>query len=133
MWFPCSKIVGQCFQLNLENENDVEFTTDFNLVITANLDIEVSPNVIYINKGKADTYKLGYAVDKKYIDVKSTGKKVSYSKDVTWNFVSSKVGADEEYDALDVNKIANEITIKSNGYNGYVAVTATYAPTCLAI
>lgn len=109
-----------------KNENDVEFTTDFNLVITANLDIEVSPNVIYINKGKADTYKLGYAVDKKYIDVKSTGKKVSYSKDVTWNFVSSKVGADEEYDALDVNKIANEITIKSNGYNGYVAVTATY-------
>ena len=109
-----------------KNENDVEFTTDFNLVITANLDIEVSPNVIYINKGKADTYKLGYAVDKKYIDVKSTGKKVSYSKDVTWNFVSSKVGADEEYDALDVNKIANEITIKSNGYNAYVAVSASY-------
>ena len=109
-----------------KNENDVEFTTDFNLVITANLNIEVSPNVIYINKGKADTYKLGYAVDKKYIDVKSTGKKVSYSKDVTWNFVSSKVGADEEYDALDVNKIANEITIKSNGYNAYVAVSASY-------
>lgn len=110
-----------------KNENNVEFTTDFNLVITANLDIEVSPNVIYINKGKADTYLLGYAVDRNYIDVKSTVKKVSYSDKVSWNFVSSKVGADvEENDALDINKIANEITIKSNGYNGYVAVTATY-------
>ncbi len=109
-----------------KDENNVEFTTDFNLVITADLDIEVSPNVIYINKGKADAYLLGYAADRNYIDVKSTVKKVSYSKNVTWNFVSSKVGADEEYDALDINKIANEITIKSNGYNGYVAVTATY-------
>lgn len=109
-----------------KDENKVEFTTDFNLVITADLDIEVSPNVIYINKGKADAYLLGYAADRNYIDVKSTVKKVSYSKNVTWNFVSSKVGADEEYDALDINKIANEITIKSNGYNGYVAVTATY-------
>ena len=109
-----------------KDENDVEFTTDFNLVIKADLDIEVSPNVIYINKGKADAYLLGYAADRNYIDVKSTVKKVSYSKNVTWNFVSSKVGADEEYDALDINKIANEITIKSNGYNGYVAVTATY-------
>lgn len=110
-----------------KNENNVEFTTDFNLVITANLDIEVSPNVIYINKGKADKYLLGYAVDRNYIDVKSTVKKVSYSDKVSWNFVSSKVGADvEENDALDINKIANEITIKSNGYNGYVAVTATY-------
>lgn len=109
-----------------KDENDVEFTTDFNLVIKADLDIEVSPNVIYINKGKADAYLLGYAADRNYIDVKSTVKKVFYSKNVTWNFVSSKVGADEEYDALDINKIANEITIKSNGYNGYVAVTATY-------
>lgn len=109
-----------------KDENDVEFTTDFNLVIKADLDIEVSPNVIYINKGKADAYLLGYAADRNYIDVKSTVKKVSYSKNVTWNFVSSKVGADEEYDALDINKVANEITIKSNGYNGYVAVTATY-------
>lgn len=109
-----------------KDENKVEFTTDFNLVITADLDMEVSPNVIYINKGKADAYLLGYAADRNYIDVKSTVKKVSYSKNVTWNFVSSKVGADEEYDALDINKIANEITIKSNGYNGYVAVTATY-------
>ena len=90
------------------------------------MDIEVNPNTIYINKGKADAYLLGYAVDKNYIDVKSTVKKVSYSDKVSWNFVSSKVGADEEYDALDINKIANEITIKSNGYNGYVAVTTTY-------
>lgn len=109
-----------------KDENNVEFTTDFNLVITADLDIEVSPNVIYINKGKADAYLLGYAADRNYIDVKSTVKKVSYSKNVTWNFVSSKVGADEEYDALDINKIANEITIKSNGYNGYIAISATY-------
>lgn len=109
-----------------KDENNDEFSTDFNLVITANLDIEVNPNTIYINKGKADDYLLGYAVDKNYIDVKSTVKKVSYSDKVSWNFVSSKVGADEEYDALDINKIANEITIKSNGYNGYVAVTATY-------
>lgn len=109
-----------------KDENKVEFTTDFNLVITADLDIEVSPNVIYINKGKADAYLLGYAADRNYIDVKSTVKKVSYSKNVTWNFVSSKVGADEEYDALDINKIANEITIKSNGYNAYVAVSASY-------
>lgn len=110
-----------------KDENDVEFTTDFNLVIKADLDIEVSPNVIYINKGKADAYLLGYAADRNYIDVKSTVKKVSYSKNVTWNFVSSKVGADvEENDALDINKIANEITIKSNGYNAYVAVSASY-------
>lgn len=109
-----------------KDENNDEFSTDFNLVITANLDIEVNPNTIYINKGKADAYLLGYAVDKNYIDVKSTVKKVSYSDKVSWNFVSSKVGADEEYDALDINKIANEITIKSNGYNGYVAVTTTY-------
>lgn len=109
-----------------KDENNDEFSTDFNLVITANLDIEVNPNTIYINKGKADAYLLGYAVDKNYIDVKSSVKKVSYSDKVSWNFVSSKVGADEEYDALDINKIANEITIKSNGYNGYVAVTATY-------
>ena len=110
-----------------KDENSDEFSTDFNLVITANLDIEVNPNVIYINKGKADTYKLGNAADRNYIDVKSTGKKVSYSDKVSWNFVSSKVGSDvEENDALDINKIANEITIKSNGYNGYVAVTATY-------
>lgn len=109
-----------------KDENNVEFTTDFNLVITANLEVEANPNTIYINKGKADAYLLGYATDRKYIDVKSTGKKVSYSKNVTWNFVSSKVGADEEYDALDINKIANEITIKSNGYNAYVAVSASY-------
>lgn len=110
-----------------KDENSVEFTTDFNLVVTANLDIEASPNTIYINKGKADAYLLGYSADRKYIDVKSTVKKVSYSDKVSWNFVSSKVGADvEEDDALFTNKIANEITIKSNGYNGYVAVSATY-------
>lgn len=110
-----------------KDENSVEFTTNFNLVVTANLDIEASPNTIYINKGKADAYLLGYSADKKYIDVKSTVKKVSYSDKVSWNFVSSKVGADvEEDDALFTNKIANEITIKSNGYNGYVAVSATY-------
>lgn len=110
-----------------KDENNVGFTTNFNLVITANLNIEASPNTIYINKGKADAYLLGYATDRKYIDVKSTVKKISYSNKVSWNFVSSKVGTDvEESDALFTNKIANEITIKSNGYNGYVAVTATY-------
>lgn len=109
-----------------KDENNVEFTTNFNLVITANLEVEANPNTIYINKGKADAYLLGYA-DRNYIDVKSTVKKVSYSDKVSWNFVSSKVGSDvEENDALYVNKIANEITIKSNGYNGYVAVSATY-------
>lgn len=110
-----------------KDEKNVEFTTDFNLVITANLEVEANPNTIYINKGKADAYLLGYAVDRNYIDVKSTVKKVSYSDKVSWNFVSSKVGTDvEENDALDINKIANEITIKSNGYNAYVAVSASY-------
>ena len=110
-----------------KDEKNVEFTTDFNLVITANLEVEANPNTIYINKGKADAYLLGYAVDRNYIDVKSTVKKVSYSDKVSWNFVSSKVGTDvEENDALDINKIANEITIKSNGYNAYVVVSASY-------
>lgn len=113
-----------------ENEDGVSLSTSFNLVITANLNINATPNEIYMNNGDAVSIKLGEIGNNgnHYLEAISTnGKVYSNSENLTWSFESSKYGLDDN-DAFTINNIsAKEISIKSNdGVNGYVLANATY-------
>lgn len=109
-------------------ENDIDYEANFNLNITAKLVLNIEPNNIYLNSGeKPYSYSLGINATNPYIQVLSTDGSKDYSGKVIWKFVSSKVGIDtEETDAFELNNSATKLSITSAGYNGNVAVTATY-------
>ena len=109
-------------------ENDIDYEANFNLNITAKLVLNIEPNNIYLNSGdKPYSYSLGVNATNPYIQVVSTDGLKDYSNKVNWKFVSSKVGVDsEETDAFEPQNKTTKLYITSAGYNGSVAVTATY-------
>lgn len=109
-------------------ENKIDYEANFNLNITAKLVLNIEPNNIYLNSGdKPYSYSLGVNATNSYIQVLSSDGTKDYSNKVNWKFVSSKVGVDtEETDAFEPTNTATKLNITSAGYNGSVAVTATY-------
>lgn len=109
-----------------KDADDNSFSTNFNLVVTANLFLEASPSMVYANRDEKVVYKLGYDDKQNYLEAKSSNNS-SYSKDVTWSFTSSKIGSGiEEEDAVKPSKFKNELNITSYGYNGVLSCTAEY-------
>lgn len=108
----------------------VSYSTKFNLVITANLNLIIQPdNTIYMNSGETITFgygnKTSTGIDNFIIATASNVTK-DYSDNVTWTITSSKIGTGEE-NAFEIdNKYKDIFKITSNGFNGIVTVTATY-------
>ena len=109
-------------------DNGIDYEANFNLNITAKLKLVIEPNTIYLNsEDKAYNYNLGKKENSPYIQVLSADDSKDYTNRVTWKFVSSKVGLDtEETNAFELKDTASKLSILSAGYNGSVAVTATY-------
>lgn len=108
----------------------VSYSTKFNLVITANLNLIIQPdNTIYMNSGETITFgygnKTSTGIDNFIIATASNVTK-DYSDNVTWTITSSKIGTGDE-NAFEIdNKYKDIFKITSNGFNGIVTVTATY-------
>lgn len=108
----------------------VSYSTKFNLVITANLNLIIQPdNTIYMNSGETITFgygnKTSIGIDNFIIATASDVTK-DYSDNVTWTINSSKIGTGDE-NAFEIdNKYKDIFKITSNGFNGIVTVTATY-------
>lgn len=108
----------------------VSYSTKFNLVITANLNLIIQPdNTIYMNSGETITFGYGNktftGIDNFIIATASNVTK-DYSDNVTWTITSSKIGTGEE-NAFEIDdKYKDVFKITSNGFNGIVTVTATY-------
>lgn len=108
----------------------VSYSTKFNLVITANLNLIIQPdNTIYMNSGETITFgygnKTSTGIDNFIIATASNVTK-DYSDNVTWTITSSKIGTGEE-NAFEIDdKYKDVFKITSNGFNGIVTVTATY-------
>ena len=108
----------------------VSYSTKFNLVITANLNLIIQPdNTIYMNSGETITFgygnKTSTGIDNFIIATASNVTK-DYSDNVTWTITSSKIGTGDE-NAFEIDdKYKDVFKITSNGFNGIVTVTATY-------
>lgn len=108
----------------------VSYSTKFNLVITANLNLIIQPdNTIYMNSGETITFgygnKTSIGIDNFIIATASDVTK-DYSDNVTWTINSSKIGTGDE-NAFEIDSKYKDIfKITSNGFNGIVTVTATY-------
>lgn len=108
----------------------VSYSTKFNLVITANLNLIIQPdNTIYMNSGETITFgygnKTSTGIDNFIIATASDVTK-DYSDIVTWTITSSKIGTGDE-NAFEIDdKFKDVFNITSNGFNGIVTVTAAY-------
>lgn len=108
----------------------VSFSTIFNLVVTANLNLIIQPdNTIYMNSGETKTFGYGNKVStgiENFVLATASDVSKDYSDKVTWTITSSKIGTGEE-NAFEIdNKYKDIFKITSNGFNGIVTVTATY-------
>ncbi len=108
----------------------VSYSTKFNLVITANLNLIIQPdNTIYMNSGETITFGYGNKAStgiENFILATASDVTKDYSDNVTWTITSSKIGTGEE-NAFEIdNKYKDIFKITSNGFNGIVTVTATY-------
>lgn len=110
--------------------DEVSFSTKFNLVVTANLNLIIQPdNTIYMNSGETKTFGYGNKVStgiENFVLATASDVSKDYSDKVTWTITSSKIGTGEE-NAFEIdNKYKDIFKITSNGFNGIVTVTATY-------
>ena len=109
--------------------NGISYSTKFNLVVTANLNLTVNPeSTIYMNSNEIVTFGLGKPLDTsitKYIKVTNTDSTKDYSNNVDWDITSSKIGTGDE-NAFEIVKKSETFNITSNGFNGVVTATATY-------
>lgn len=108
----------------------VSYSTKFNLVITANLNLIIQPdNTIYMNSGETITFGYGNKAStgiENFILATASDVTKDYSDNVTWTITSSKIGTGEE-NAFEIDdKYKDIFKIASNGFNGIVTVTATY-------
>lgn len=108
----------------------VSFSTKFNLVVTANLNLIIQPdNTIYMNSGETKTFGYGNKVStgiENFVLATASDVSKDYSDIVTWTITSSKIGTGKE-NAFEIdNKYKDIFKITSNGFNGIVTVTATY-------
>ena len=108
----------------------VSFSTKFNLVVTANLNLIIQPgNTIYMNSGETKTFGYGNKTStgiENFIQATAFDIAKDYSNKVTWTITSSKIGTGEE-NAFEIDdKFKDVFKITSNGFNGIVTATATY-------
>lgn len=108
----------------------VSYSTKFNLVITANLNLIIQPdNTIYMNSGETITFGYGNKAStgiENFILAAASDVTKDYSDNVTWTITSSKIGTGED-NAFEIDdKFKDVFKITSNGFNGIVTATATY-------
>lgn len=109
--------------------NGVSYSAKFNLVVTANLNLNVYPeNAIYLNTNESKTFGLGkpkVTTITNYLQVTANDTSKDFSNKVDWNISSSKIGTGDD-DAFAIDKKEEIFNVTSNGFNGVVTVTATY-------
>lgn len=109
--------------------NGVSYSAKFNLVVTANLNLNVYPeNTIYLNTNESRTFGLGkpkITTITNYLQVTANDTSKDYSNKVDWNISSSKIGTGDD-DIFVIDKKEEVFNVTSNGLNGVVTVSTTY-------